>query len=224
MSRRHSKGDCSAQARVLKSSYIAGWPFTMICVAPPTQKLFLLVWRTPFPEMLFGQTTGYNHDLANLFAVLSKCMQHAYIIFFCQQIPLFYHKSHFFSRHLTFLGASPSIWDIFTSTYASHLFNCEAYWSSFSEILEGAVLWSFIWNEPRSHKTSPRGPARPDPHMCQPAARPRAPAGEFKKVARKFATWNFQWWKFQSHQFEAGKQKTWTDYPRFSQNKSLHQI
>ena len=40
-------------------------------------------------------------------------------------------------------------------------------------------------------------PARPGQHMCQPA-RPRAPAGQFKKVARKFATWNFQWWKFQT--------------------------
>ena len=72
--------------------------------------------------------------------------------------------------------------------YDSRLINRESYGNASSEILAGAVLPVIICNELRSHKTSPRGPARPGPHMYQPA-RPRAPvesSRNLNKVARKF--------------------------------------
>ena len=39
-------------------------------------------------------------------------------------------------------------------------------------------------SELRSHRISPRGPALPGLHMCQPG-RPRAPAGELSETSRK---------------------------------------
>ena len=70
--------------------------------------------------------------------------------------------------------------------------------------MAGVILSASICNELRSHTISPRGPALPGQHMCQPA-RPRAQAEEFKKVALKFATWNFQWWKLQKSSIRSRK-------------------
>ena len=74
------------------------------------------------------------------------------------------------------VGWRPSIWE--SVMYDSRLIDRESYGNASSEILAGAVLSVIICNELRSHETSPRGPARPGPHMYQPA-RPR---GEFKKL------------------------------------------
>ena len=61
--------------------------------------------------------------------------------------------------------------------------NCGVWGNSLSEILAGLVLSAIICNELRSHKISPRRPALPDKHMCQPA-RPRVPAVDrnFRKI------------------------------------------